>query len=112
MSAIDVLVILEIDGLEDKDRFENWVRKDSFKKLEDEEFAYTSSSTTTIITTKTYILASFKRALKKAGYKDAKIIFLLNEIAYPPYIFDHDTDDFELEKVQKSWKIYMNFLKI
>lgn len=102
MITIDVLVLLDIVGLEDRDKFEKHVKKEGFNKAENEEFVYTGNSTTTTMATKAYILNVFKKALQKAGFKDAKIIFLLNEIAYPPYIFDHDTDDFELEKVQKS----------
>src|SRR5574344_285086 len=104
MQTIDVLVILEIDGLEDSEKFEKLLKRKSFKAVQGEEFVYTSSSTTTLITTKTYILQIFKEALEKAVFKDAKLVFLLNETSYPPYIYDKSTKEFEISEENKEEK--------
>ncbi len=98
MVTIDVLVLLEVDGLEDKEKFEKHIKKEGFKKVENENFVYTGNSTTTTMATKAYILEVFKKGLVKAGFENAKLIFLLNEIAYPTYIYDKNTNDFEISK--------------
>ncbi len=98
MDAIDVLVLLEIEGLQDVEGFEKLVKRKSFKAVEGEKHVYTSISTTTLITTKTFILQIFKEALEKAGFESAKLVFLLNETPYTPYIYDKTTKDFELSE--------------
>ena len=100
--AIEVLVLLDVGGLQDKDKFEKHVKKEGFTPVEGEDFVYTGHSTTTTFSTKAYILEVFKKGLQKAGFVDANLIFLLNETPYPPYYFDKETNDFELlEKEEK-----------
>lgn len=101
MEEIEVLVLLDVSGLEDVEAFEKFVKRKSFKVVEGEKHVYTSKSTTTIMTTKTFILQIFKEALEKAGFIDANLIFLLNETPYPPYYYDKTTKDFELLKEDK-----------
>lgn len=94
MLTIDVLVLLDIEGLENKEIFEKHIRKEGFKKVENEEFVYSGNSTTTYFSTKAYILEVFKKALMKSGFKSANLGFLLNENSYS-YYFDESTKDFE-----------------
>ncbi|WP_198305412.1 hypothetical protein [Arcobacter vandammei] len=101
MDTIDVLVLLDVVGLEDVEKFEKLVKRKSFKAVEGEDFVYTSSSTTTLITTKTFILQIFKEALEKAGFESASLVFLLNETPYPAYTYDKTTNDFELIENKK-----------
>ena len=100
MDAIEVLVLLEVEGLQDVEGFEKFVKRKSFKAVEKEKHVYVSTSTTTLMTTKTFILQIFKEALEKAGFADAKLVFLLNETPYPPYIYNKNTNDFELSEVK------------
>lgn len=100
MDAIEVLVLLEVEGLQDVESFEKLVKRKSFKAVEGEKHVYTSTSTTTLMTTKTFILQIFKEALEKAGFESAKLVFLLNETPYPPYVYDKNTNDFELSEVK------------
>ncbi len=100
MNGIDVLVLLEIEGLEDKVRFEKHVSREGFLPVEGENFVYTGNSTTTTFSTKAYILEIFKKALQKNSFSKANLVFLLNEIAYPPYYYDKNTNDFEEVKQQ------------
>ena len=94
---IELLVLLEIDGLEDKDRFEKHVKREGFIAVEGESFVYTAKSSTTLFSTKAYILEVFKVALQKQEFKgEAQLVFLLNEMAYPPYYYDIKTKEFEL----------------
>lgn len=101
MITIDVIVLLEASGLIDQERMEKHLKKEGFNKADGEEFVYVGNSTTTTMATKAYILNVFKKALQKSGFTDARLIFLLNEIAYPPYIYDKNTDDFEISEVKK-----------
>ncbi|MGJ0289934.1 hypothetical protein NG749_06305 [Aliarcobacter cryaerophilus] len=100
MITIDVLVLLDVVGLEDIDKFEKHVKKEGFIKVENEDFVYTGNSTTTTFATKAYILEVFKKGLQKSGFEDASLVFLLNETPYPPYIYDKNTNDFELSEVK------------
>ena len=95
MENIEVLVLLDVSGLEDEEKLNKFLKRKSFKIVEGEKNVYTTTSTTTLITTKTFILQIFKEGLEKAGFVDANLIFLLNETPYPAYYYDHDTKDFE-----------------
>ena len=98
-NGIELLVLLDIAGLEDKEKFEKHLKKEGFKTVEGENFVYTAKSSTTTFATKAYILEVFKMGLRKQEFKgDANLIFLLNETPYPAYYFDKNTNDFELVK--------------
>ena len=102
MNGIDVLVLLDVGGLEDVEKFEKHVKKEGFVAVEGEKHVYTGHSTTTTFSTKAYILEVFKKGLQKAGFLEANLIFLLNETPYPAYYYDKETNDFELlEKEEK-----------
>ncbi|RXJ69016.1 hypothetical protein CRV08_06180 [Halarcobacter ebronensis] len=99
---IELLVLLEIEGLEDKTRFEKHLKKEGFIVVEGESFAYTGKSTTTLFSTKAFILEVFKVALQKQEFKGkANLIFLLNEMPYPAYYYDLTTKEFELVQEEK-----------
>lgn len=100
MITIDVLVLLDVVGLEDRDKFEKHVKKEGFIKVENEDFVYAGNSTTTTFATKAYILEVFKKGLQKSGFETASLVFLLNETPYPPYKYDKNTNDFELSEVK------------
>ncbi len=98
-NGIELLVLLDIEGLEDKARFEKHLKREGFKTVEEEEFVYTGISSTTLFSTKAFILEVFKEALKKQDFKGSvNMVFLLNETPYPAYYFDHNTKEFELVK--------------
>lgn len=100
-TALDVLVLLDVSGLEDKEKFEKHVKKEGFEVVEEENFVYTGKSTTTTFSTKAYILEVFKKGLEKSGFENANLIFLLNETPYPAYYYDKETNDFEEVKEEK-----------
>lgn len=95
MEQLEVLVLLDVAGLEDKEKFEKHVKKEGFKIVEGENFVYTAQSSTTTFSTKAYILEVFKKGLQKNSFTDANLVFLLNETPYPPYYYDRKTNDFE-----------------
>lgn len=96
MEQLEVIVLLDVSGLEDKEKFEKHVKKEGFKIVEGEDFVYTAKSSTTTFSTKAYILEVFKKGLQKNNFLDANLIFLLNETPYPAYYYDRETNDFEL----------------
>jgi hypothetical protein len=101
MNGIEVIVLLDIGGLEDKEKLEKHLKKEGFKVVEGEDFVYTAQSSTTTFSTKAYILEVFKKGLQKNKFNDANLIFLLNETPYPTYFYDKTTNDFELAEVEK-----------
>ncbi|WP_320036181.1 hypothetical protein [Halarcobacter sp.] len=103
--GIELLVLLEVEGLEDKQRFEKHVKKEGFVVVEDEEFVYTGKSTTSLFATKAFILEVFKVALQKQEFKGkANLVFLLNELPYPPYYYDLNTKEFEEAEIKEETK--------
>jgi hypothetical protein len=94
---INVVVLLDIKGLEDKQAFESHLSKEGFANVENEEFAYIGTSTTTIPTTKVYIVEVFAEALQMQNFKgEANLIFLLNETPYPTLRFDTSSNQFKV----------------
>ena len=61
MITIDVLVLLDVVGLEDRDKFEKHVKKEGFIKVPNEDFVYTGNTTTKTFAKKSYILEVFKK---------------------------------------------------
>jgi hypothetical protein len=98
LTDIEVLVIVDVTRLKDKEIFEKHVIKEGFVKVPNEEFVYTGKSTTTTFSTKAYILEVFKKGLQKTEFESCNMIFLLNETPYPPYVYDKTTNDFEEAK--------------
>lgn len=102
MEKLDVLVLLDVSGLEDKEKFEKHLKKEGFNIVADEPFVYTAESSTTTFSTKAYILEVFKKGLQKNNFLDANLIFLLNETPYPAYYYDKKTNNFELSELQEE----------
>jgi hypothetical protein len=102
LEEIDVLVLLDVGGLEDEEKLKKFLKRKSFAEVEGEEHVYTSKSTTTMVTTKAYILEIFKEGLQKAGFKNANLVFLLNETPYPPHFYDESTGHFEILKEEDN----------
>lgn len=98
LQDIELLVILDVVGLKDKEIFEKHVIKEGFLKVPEEEFVYTGKSTTTTFATKAYILEVFKKGLQKTEFESCNMVFLLNETLYPPYVYDKTTNNFEEAK--------------
>lgn len=97
---MEVLVLLEIKDIEDKEKFEKHVKKEGFKVEENEEFVYTAQSSTQTFATKAYILEVFRKGLQKTSFDSASMVFLLDETPYPTYTYDKNTNDFEISEVQ------------
>lgn len=94
-TQIEVLVLLELTNINDKESFEKHLQKEGFLAVENENFVYTGKSSTTLFSTKAYILEVFAEALKLQNFdSEASLIFLLNETPYPTYHFNKSTNEF------------------
>ena len=102
IEEMEVLVLLDVVEIEDKNKFEKHLKREGFKIVEEEEFVYTAKSSTTMFSTKAYILEVFKKGLQKTNFKSANLVFLLNETPYPPYYYDNTTKEFELVEENKE----------
>ena len=102
IEEMEVLVLLDVVEIEDKNKFEKHLKREGFKIVEEEEFVYTAKSSTTMFSTKAYILEVFKKGLQKTNFKSANLVFLLNETPYPPYYYDNTTKEFELSEETKE----------
>ncbi len=95
MENIELLVILEVENLKDKESFEKHLIKEGFQTVPQEEFVYTAISSTTTFATKAYILEVFRKGLEKTEFDSCSMVFLLNETPYPAYTYDKTTNNFE-----------------
>ncbi|MFA7084282.1 MAG: hypothetical protein WC141_07095 [Arcobacteraceae bacterium] len=92
---MDVLLIIDIQGLQDKIVFEKHLKKEGFNLVEGEELVYTATTTTTTFSTKAYILEVVKVGLSKTSFDSCKLIFQLGDLPFQGYKFDKKTNDFE-----------------
>ena len=102
MEKLDVLVLLDVSGLEDKEKFEKHLKKEGFHTVPVEAFVYTAESSTTTFSTKAYILEVFKKGLQKNTFLDANIIFILNKTPYSTYYYDKNINEFELSESKEA----------
>lgn len=93
---IDVLVLIDIKDLENKEIFEKHIVKEGFKVVADEDFVYTGESSTSNFATKAYILEVFSKAIQKSSCEKCSMIFLLNETPYPSYSYNEDLKIFDI----------------
>jgi hypothetical protein len=93
---MEVLVLLEVKNLGDQAKMEKHVVKEGFEVVQGEEYVYSGTSSTTMFSTKAYILEVFKKGLQKTTFDSCKMAFLLDETSYPAYEYDFETCEFEL----------------
>ncbi|AXX86310.1 hypothetical protein [Malaciobacter marinus] len=91
---LEVLVVLELKGLQNQDIFEKHVTKEGFKIVEGEKFAYSGKSTTGTFSTKAYILEIFRKGLSKVEFETCGMIFQIGDMPWQAYKFDKTTNEF------------------
>ncbi len=92
---MELLLIIDTENLKDKEIFEKHLKKEGFNPVENEQFVYTATSTTTTYATKAYILEVVKVALGKTQFDSCKLIFQLDELPFQAYKFDKAQNSFE-----------------
>lgn len=95
---MEVIVVLELEGLKDKEGFEKHIKREGFELVEGEQFAYTGNSSTSTFSTKAYILEVFKKGLQKSGFDNCNMIFNIEGLPWQAYKYDFNTNDFEQVK--------------
>jgi hypothetical protein len=92
---MNVILIVEVEGLTDKPIFEKHLKKEGFTPILDEEFAYEGNTTTHMFSTRAFILEVVEKGLKKSGFESCRIIFQVGENPMEAYFFDREKDTFE-----------------
>lgn len=96
---MQVILIVEVLGLKNKAVFEKDLEKEGFTPIEREDFAYTGDTTTSLFSTRAYILQVVEKALKKSGFSSCKIIFQVGENPLEAFTFDLKNDTFSESKL-------------
>lgn len=92
---MNVILIVEVEGLSDKTIFEKHLKKEGFTPIPEEVFAYEGDTTTHLFSTRAFILEVVEKGLKKSEFLTCKIIFQVGENAMEAYLFNHENDSFE-----------------
>lgn len=90
-----VVLIVDVEGLNDKVVFEKHLKKEGITPIVDENFAYEGDTTTHMFSTRAFILEVVEKGLKKSGFTSCKIMFQVGENAMEAYLFNHENDTFE-----------------
>ncbi len=93
---MDVILVLDIQGLQDKEKFEKHIKREGFFPIEGEPFSYQGETTTHQLNTKLYIFDVVKQGLLKSGYKRCKIIFQIGEYPMEAYIYNRESGEFDI----------------
>ena len=90
-----VVLIVEVEGLKDQAVFEKHLKKEGFKPIPEEVFAYEGDTTTHMFSTRAFILEVVEKGLKKSAFESCKIIFQVGENPMEAYLFNLEKDTFE-----------------
>lgn len=85
---MQVILVLEIEGLSDKALFEKHLKKEGFSPIVDEPFSYEGTTTTHLFSTRAFILEVVEKGLKKSGFLTCKLMFQVGENPMEAYVFD------------------------
>jgi len=85
---MQVILVLEIEGLSDKVLFEKHLKKEGFTPIVDEPFSYEGTTTTHLFSTRAFILEVVEKGLKKSGFLTCKLMFQVGENPMEAYVFD------------------------
>jgi hypothetical protein len=85
---MQVILVLEIEGLSDKVLFEKHLKKEGFTPIVDEPFSYEGTTTTHLFSTRAFILEVVDKGLKKSGFLTCKLMFQVGENPMEAYVFD------------------------
>jgi hypothetical protein len=92
---MEVVVMLDIDGLKDEDSFIKYLKKEGLEYLKEEEgFVFVGTSSTTTMQTRAFILEIFSKALKEQPIKYCNMVFLIGQNPMESYRFDQNESFF------------------
>lgn len=90
-----VVLIVDIKGLKDSGLFDECLNKEGFNRVEGEDFAYAGDTSTSLESTRAYILDAVTRSLRKSDFSTCKIIFQIGENPMEAYLFNKKDDGFD-----------------
>ena len=96
MPEQDVIIVLDIQGLNDRQAMEKHLRREGLKTIEGEPFAYMGSTTTHKINTLLYVHDGVKKAIHKGGFSSCNMMVSIGEEPMESYRFDRERDAFVL----------------
>lgn len=82
-----VLLVVDIVGLKDVDTFNKHLKKEGFKQIKGENFAYEGEAHTHLYNTRAYIIDVVSKGLAKSNFTDCKIIFQIGENPMETYTY-------------------------
>jgi len=89
-----VTLVVDVEGLENKQIFEKHLEREGFFPIEDENFSYLGEATSHIFNTRTYILEVVSKGLEKTSFEACRIIFEIGENPMELFIFDKTINEF------------------
>ncbi len=89
-----VVLVVDIVGLKDANNFNKHLKKEGFKQIEGEDFAYEGEAHTHIFNTRAYITEVVSKGLAKIDFSDCKIIFQIGENPMETYVYNKSKKDF------------------
>ncbi len=103
---MEVLVLLDTPSelsKEIKQSCKSYLEQAGFGQVNGEDFTYLGKTNTSLIQTRTYILAIFQKVPSLLGLKNLKMLFQIGNNLFETYIFDELSKEFKkLEKIDKN----------
>lgn len=83
-----VILVMDVEGLENKDLFEKHLKKEGLTPVPNEAFVYEGDTTTHLFSTRAFLLEVVEKGLKKSGFLTCKMMFQVGNNPMETYAFD------------------------
>ncbi len=91
----EVIIVVDIKNLEDKNSFDNYLGREGLKKIKGENFVYEGISSTPVFNTRAFIFDVVKKALQKGkNFDKCKMIIKLGKNQLEWYKYDKESHFF------------------
>ncbi len=91
---MQVILVVDVEDLKDRDTFEKHLKKEGFKAIPDESFVYEGDTTTHLFSTRAFILEVVAKGLHKSGFSACRIMFQVGNNPMEAYNFDKLQQEF------------------
>ena len=89
-----VLLVIDIQDLKDKTKFDKHLKKEGFLPIENENFAYEGEAHTHLFNTRAYIMDVISKGLEKSDFDSCKLMFQVGENPMEAYAYNHKKKNF------------------
>jgi len=90
----EVVLVMNIEGLVDREAFEKQLKRGGFSPIPDEPFSYIAETTTHKINTVLHIHSTLKRAITQGGCSSCSVILQIGEYPMEGYRYDPRQGEF------------------